>query len=63
VAVDDIDADGDLDILAASGPGAQGTLNAFNYNNLEMIDSVFIGDSVNGVVAGNNFVTGPLSPI
>jgi len=63
VAVDDIDADGDLDILAASGPGAQGTLNAFNYNNLELIDSVFIGDSVNGVVAGNNFVTGPLSPI
>jgi hypothetical protein len=59
VAVNDIDADGDLDILAASGPGAQGTLNAFNYNNLELIDSVFIGNSVNGVVGGNNFVTVP----
>ena len=56
VAVNDIDADGDLDILAASGPGAQGTLNAFNYNNLALIDSMFISDSVNGVVAGNNFL-------
>ena len=56
VAVNDIDADGDLDILAASGPGAQGTLNAFNYQNLELIDSMFISDSVNGVVAGNNFL-------
>lgn len=59
VAVNDIDADGDLDILAASGPGAQGTLNAFNYNNLALIDSMFISDSVNGVVGGNNFVTVP----
>ncbi len=58
VAVNDMDADGDLDILAASGPGAQGTLNAFNYQNLELIDSMFISDSVNGVVAGNNFVVG-----
>jgi len=42
--------------MAASGPGAQGTLNAFNYQNLELIDSMFISDSVNGVVAGNNFL-------
>ena len=56
VAANDMDADGDLDIMAASGPGAQGTLNAFNYQNLELIDSMFISDSVNGVVAGNNFL-------
>lgn len=49
------------DILAASGPGAQGTLNSFSYPTFELIDSAFISDSLLGVdVASNYSSLGPI---
>jgi hypothetical protein len=48
VGVADFDKDGALDILAASGVGARGTMNVFNYDTLDLIDAMFISDSTQG---------------
>lgn|GEM_PF-1696286 len=45
VGVADYNSDGTLDILAASGVGARGTMNVFNYETLDLIDALFISDS------------------
>ena len=58
VGVADFNKDGKLDILAASGVGVPGTLNVFNYDNLALIDSVFISDSTLGSDVGSNFSRG-----
>ena len=58
VGVADYNKDGKLDILAASGVGVPGTLNVFNYDNLALIDSVFISDSTLGSDVGSNFSRG-----
>jgi hypothetical protein len=58
VGVADFNKDGKLDILAASGVGAQGTLNVFNYDNLALLDSVFISDSTLGSDVASNFSRG-----
>ena len=58
VGVADYNKDGKLDILAASGVGAPGTLNVFNYDNLALIDSVFISDSTLGSDVASNFSRG-----
>jgi hypothetical protein len=55
VGVADFNKDGKLDILAASGFGAPGTLNVFNYDNLALVDSVFISDSTLGSDVASNF--------
>ena len=47
--------DGKLDILPASGVGAPGTLNIFNYDNPALLDSVFISDSTSGSDVASNF--------
>jgi len=62
VAVSDVDQDGHLDILAGSGPGAVGTLNAFNYQDLALIDARIITTNTAGVAPGTNFVLpGPIN--
>ena len=58
VGVADYNKDGKLDILAAPGLGAPGTLNVFNYDNLALIDSVFISDSTLGFDVASNFSRG-----
>jgi hypothetical protein len=58
VGVADYNKDGKLDILAASGVGAPGTLNVFNYDNLALLDSVFISDSTMGSDVASNFSRG-----
>ena len=58
VGVADFNKDGKLDILAASGVGVPGTLNVFNYDNLALLDSVFISDSTLGFDVASNFSRG-----
>jgi hypothetical protein len=58
VGVADFNKDGRLDILAASGVGVPGTLNVFNYDNLALLDSVFISDSTMGSDVASNFSRG-----
>ncbi len=58
VGVADFNKDGKLDILAASGVGAPGTLNVFNYDNLALIDTLFISDSTLGFDVASNFSRG-----
>ena len=55
VGVADYNRDGTLDILAASGVGAPGTLNVFEYDNLALIDAMFISDSTLGTDVASNF--------
>ena len=45
VGVADYSSDGTLDILAGSSVGAGGTMNVFNYETLDLIDSLSISDS------------------
>ena len=58
VGVADYNKDGKLDILAASGVGAPGTLNVFNYDNLALLDTLFISDSTLGCDVASNFSRG-----
>jgi len=58
VGVADYNKDGKLDILAASGVGAPGTLNVFNYDNLALLDTLFISDSTLGSDVASNFSRG-----
>ena len=58
VGVADYNKDGKLDILAASGFGASGILNVFNYDNLALIDTLFISDSTLGFDVASNFSRG-----
>ena len=58
VGVADYNSDGTLDILAASGVGARGTMNVFNYENLDLIDAMFISDSTQGTDVASNFSRG-----
>ena len=62
VGVGDFNADGDLDILAASGVGAPGTMNVFDYGSLDLIDAMFISDSTQGTDVASNFSTGHRPP-
>ena len=55
VAVNDVNGDGILDILAASSPGIQATLSSYDYGSLALLDSLFISDSLNGTAAASNF--------
>ena len=55
VGVADFNKDGKLDILAASGVGVPGTLNVFNYDNLALLDTLFISDSTLGSDVASNF--------
>ena len=56
--VADFDKDGALDILAASGAGARGTMNVFDYETLDLIDAMFISDSTQGTDVASNFSQG-----
>ena len=58
VGVGDYNRDGKLDILATSGVGSPGTLNVFNYDNLALLDSMFISDSTLGCDVASNFSRG-----
>ena len=58
VGVADYNKDGKLDILAASGVGAPGILNVFNYDNLALLDTLFISDSTLGFDVASNFSRG-----
>ena len=58
VGVADFDKDGALDILAASGAGARGTMNVFDYETLDLIDAMFISDSTQGTDVASNFSQG-----
>ena len=58
VGVADYNKDGKLDILAASGVGVPGTLNVFNYDNLALLDTLFISDSTLGFDVASNFSRG-----
>jgi hypothetical protein len=58
VGVADFDKDGALDILAASGAGARGTMNVFDYETLDLIDAMFISDSTQGTDVASNFSRG-----
>ena len=60
VGVADFNKDGKLDILAASGVGASGILNVFNYDNLALIDTLFISDSTLGFDVASNFSRGQI---
>ncbi len=55
VAVSDSNQDGKLEIVVASGVGAPGTINIFSYDNLAMIDSMFISNSLSGAYVASNF--------
>jgi|GEM_PF-433383 len=55
VAVNDANGDGVLDIVAASAPGVRATLSTYNYANLDLLDTVFISDSIQGIAAATNF--------
>lgn len=63
VALADQNRDGALEILAASGPGASGTLNAFSYPGLALQSATFVSPSLNGISAGVNFSRAPVATI
>ena len=49
----DFDRDGTPDIVAASGPGARGTVNTFRYRDLALIDAAYVNSNTDGVTVGN----------
>jgi hypothetical protein len=49
------DTDGNLDILAASGEGSRATLNIFGYPDLDLLDAVFLSDSLQGAYVASNY--------
>lgn len=54
----DVNRDGFLDLLAASGAGARGTLNAFDYNSGRLLDARFVGEGRSGVSIASNLTPG-----
>ena len=61
VSLADQNRDGTLEILAASGPGAQGTLNAFSYQTLALQSAQIVSTGLGGIAAGVNFTRVPVS--
>lgn len=54
----DVNRDGFLDILAASGSGARGTVTAFDYSSGKLLDSRFVSEDLSGVYLASNLTPG-----
>lgn len=55
VGLSDYNRDGVLDLLAASGPMAMGTVRAFDFNTLAELESLFVSNVTDGVFIATNF--------
>jgi len=55
VGLSDYNRDGVLDLLAASGPMAMGTVRAFDFDTLAELESLFVSNVTDGVFIATNF--------